>query len=420
MVAAPPTPAGAGQANGQAPQTRPLRVLELVGNGIVGGMETWVLRLAERLPRSRFELQALCAFEGEFTRRLRALGVPCQVTPMPESPGWAALQATCAMVQHQQIDVLHAHLPNAHALAGLVGRLTGRPVVATLHGRQMSMMDLEVQRLAATHISTVCRHSYHQALGAGVAPDRVGCIPNGVCTRQFRPADATARRAGRLRALFARPERPALPPELPLVGFVGRLSPEKGPEVFVRAALLLHQRLPHLHFVMVGDGPQRAQIEALVSQCGLAEHLRISGVLDDMAPAYQELDVMVSTSHSEAMPLAVMEAMASGLPVVGTWVGGVPELVEHGRTGWMVSPGNFEGTAQQVALLIEHPDQARQMGALARERAVACFDLDTHIGEVGEMLSGLASSPGEPGRALSLRDAFAPGTTRSPAHPVVC
>ncbi len=375
-----------------APWGRRIHVLQVVGNGIVGGMETWVLRLAARLPREQFDLSVLCAFEGEFSAQLRALGVPCHVVPMPDSPAWASVQEACALVRQQGVDVLHAHLPNAHVLAGMVGKLVGCPVVTTVHGRQVTMLDLEVQRLTHSHISTVCRQSYYHALGVGVAPALVGCIPNGVDTSVFLPRPAGPRGGDAIRALFDPASGDAAPGPLRIAGFVGRLSPEKGPEVFVRAAMALRGRFPELRFVMVGDGPMRAQLDALVAQYGLSDLLRITGVRGDMPAVYHALDVLVSTSHSEAMPLAVMEGMASGLPVVATWVGGVPELVEQGRTGWLASAGNFDSTANLIAKLLADPAEAAQMGRRGRERVQALFNLDVNIAQVAALYQRLAAA----------------------------
>ena len=220
--------------NDAATATR-VHVLEVIGNDIVGGMETWVERLIQRLPRQRFAVTALCPYESPYTDRLRALDIEVLVTPMPEDPLWDSIQMTAALVRAGGIDLLHAHLPNAHMLAGLAGSLTGTPVVSTIHGRQLTALDLEVHRAVGSHLSVVCRQSYFHALGLGVSAGQLSCDINGVDTQVFQPRAA---RAGDLRRSLG------LPADTPLVGFVGRLSPEKGPEVFVRAALLLRSRCP--------------------------------------------------------------------------------------------------------------------------------------------------------------------------------
>ena len=362
----------------------PLHVLEVIGNAIVGGMETWVERFIERMPRERFRFTALLPAEGPYADRLRALGAAVHVVPMADDPSWTSLQTATALVQSTGVDVLHAHLPRAHVLAGLAGRLTGRPVVATVHGRQLNMLDLEVHRAVGSHLSVVCWPSYFSALGLGVSPERLSCEANGVDTTVFRPREGGA---SGLRAALG------LAKETPLIGFVGRLSPEKGPEVFVRACLLLQGRGVDAQAVMLGEGPMQAEVLRLREQLGLQPRLHLAGLREDMPAVYNELDVVVSSSHSEAMPLALMEAMASGLPVVATRVGGVPELVEHGQTGWLVAPGDFSDIAGRCATLVADPALRRRMGERGRQRVVERFDLGDGVVRVGELLARLARPP---------------------------
>lgn len=377
-----------------APPTRsdsrgggPVRVLQVVGNAIVGGMETWVERLIERLPANRFRLLVLCPCESPYTDRLRELGAEVLVAAMPDDPPWASIQTAAMLARHRRIELLHAHLPNAHLLAGLAGRLAGVPVMSTIHGRQLSTLDLEVHRLAGSHLSVVCQESFHHALGAGVEPSLLSCEPNGVDTQVFRPR-ARAAESDTLRA------RLGLPEQAPLAAFVGRFSPEKGPETFVRAAMLMLARHPQAHAVMFGEGPLEAGVRALVDQFGLQGRVHLAGVHPQMQEVLPELDVVVSSSHSEAMPLALMEAMACGVPVVATRVGGVPEIVQQGCTGWLCERGNFEELAVRTAALLHDGPTRRRMGERARAWAVQRLDLAPRIERVAALMTRLARPRG--------------------------
>lgn len=369
------------------PATGRIHVLQVLGNAIVGGMESSVLRLVERLPRARFAITALCPFESRVTEALRSRQVEVLIAPITDDPQWSSIQMTCALIRASGIDVLHAHLPNAHVLAGVAGRLTGTPVLATIHGRQPSVLDLEVQRCTSTHLLAVSKSSYFHALGLGVPPSQLSCIPNGVDVDVFRPGRAEA--AG-LRTRFA------VAPGAPLIGFAGRLSHEKAPDVFVRAALLLRSSLPEAHMVLIGEGPMRAELVALVEHFGLGSCVHLAGLCDDMASVYHELDVLVSSSHSEAMPLVLMEAMACGLPVVATRVGGVSDLVEQGETGWLVAPGDFQGIATHVAGLLTKSGERERMGSRARERALARFTLAESVKQTEKLFVQLTAQPVAP------------------------
>jgi len=380
-----------------------IHVLEVIGNAIVGGMETWVERFIERMPRERFRFTALCPFEGPFTARLRALDVEVLIVPMPDDPPWASLQVALALVSASGIDLLHAHLPKAHLLAGLVGRLAGKPVVTTIHGRQLTMLDLEVHRAVGSHLSTVCRHGYFHALGLGVNAAQLSCEMNGVDTALFQPRQPAP---GGLR------ERLGVAPGVPLAGFIGRLSPEKGPEVFVRAMALLQARDAQAQAVVVGEGPMDAELLALADRLGALPRLHFAGLQGDMPAVYGELDMVVSSSHSEAMPLALMEAMASGLPVVATRVGGVPDIVEHGQTGWLVAPGDAQDIANRCAALAADPALGRRLGACGRQRVMERFSLDESVERVSRLLARLAQPRADGPR----RVAMLAGGSGSPAR----
>ena len=357
-----------------------IHVLEVLGNAIIGGMETYVERLVENLPADRFAITALCPFESPFTQRLRARDIEVLVTPMPDDPPWSSIQMTCAMIRSGAIDVLHAHLPNAHALAGIAGRLTGKPVLATLHGHKVGMLDLEVHRNAGTHLSVVCRQSYFHALGLGVSAGQLSCNPNGVDTEAFKPRP---RPANGLRA------RLGIDASAQVVGFLGRLSPEKGPEVFLRAALLAHARMPQVHFVFVGDGPLAASLQEQIQRLKLDGRVHMAGLQRDVATVLNDIDVLVSSSHSEAMPLAVMEAMASGLPVVATRVGGIPDMIDQGESGWLVAPNDFADIATRLEQILLTPGELERMGLAARARAVEKMALSDTVEGIAQLLTRL-------------------------------
>ena len=291
---------------------RPINLLQIIGGSIVGGMETYVLRLLQRLPRDRFRLTCLCIAESDITESLRKIGCNVHITPFTDDPDWHAIQLGVSLIRAESIDVIHAHLSNAHSLAGLLSKLTETPALATVHGRYLTLRDVEVHKIAQTHISVVAKTAYFQALSLGVPASKLKFIANGVDTKVFHPAART----NYLHSLLG------LPPQTPLIGFVGRLAPEKGPDVFVHIASLVHKQLETCHFVLVGEGPMRKKLEDDINNLGLSDCVHLAGLQSDMPKIYASLDLTVSTSYSEAMPLAIIEAMASGLAVVSTNVGG--------------------------------------------------------------------------------------------------
>ena len=361
---------------------RPINLLQIIGGSIVGGMETYVLRLLQRLPRDRFRLTCLCIAESDITESLRKIGCNVHITPFTDDPDWHAIQLGVSLIRAESIDVIHAHLSNAHSLAGLLSKLTETPALATVHGRYLTLRDVEVHKIAQTHISVVAKTAYFQALSLGVPPSKLKFIANGVDTKVFHPAART----NYLHSLLG------LPPQTPLIGFVGRLAPEKGPDVFVHIASLVHKQLETCHFVLVGEGPMRKKLEDDINNLGLSDCVHLAGLQSDMPKIYASLDLTVSTSYSEAMPLAIIEAMASGLAVVSTNVGGIVDIVEAGRTGLLNKVGDLKGMATGIVTLMSDASARIEMGKAARKRVKEKFELSESVNQTSELLSSLTKT----------------------------
>lgn len=358
---------------------RPINLLQIIGAAIVGGMETYVLRLLQRLPRDIFHITCLCVCESRFTSQLREIGCSVHVTPIADDPDWQSIQLGISLIRADAIDVIHAHLPNAHLLAGILSRLTETPSLATIHGRYLSMRDVEVHKLMQTHISVVAKTAYFQALSLGIPVNKLRFIANGVDTKIFHPAPKN----NYLHSIVN------IAPETPLVGFIGRLSPEKGPEQFLRVADIVHTALNDCHFVLVGEGAMQEMLKNEIDNLGLKGYVHMVGLQTDMPKVYASLDLAVSTSYSEAMPLAIMEAMASGLAVVATNVGGVVDIIEMECTGLTNSVNDLKGMANNIVSLMQDDARRVEMGKAARKRVKEKFELSDSVVQTSELLSSL-------------------------------
>ena len=359
-----------------------VRVLEITGNAIVGGMEKYVERLVASLPADSFEITCVCPFESPFSETLRTLGADVFITPVRDDPAWSSIVSTAALVQARRIDVMHAHLSNAHVLASLVSGLTGVPVLVTIHGRTLPLIDIEAYRFRHSRFSVVCQNALLHALSLGISEADVELIPNGVDTARFaaEPGDAWLQR------------KLQLAPDVPLVGFVGRLSPEKAPARFLQMAAQLHASHPELHFAMVGTGPLRAALAARAARMHLQEHVHFTGVLDEMQRVYSSLQLLAMTSESEGRPLALMEAMAAGLPVVAPDVGGVAEIIVNGQSGILVPPHDTDALVYAVLDLLDDPGRAAGLGRAARKRACKHFAQSTSFEAMARLLQDVASA----------------------------
>jgi len=165
---------------------------------------------------------------------------------------------------------------------------------------------------------------------------------------------------------------------------------------------------PAAEFVLVGDGVMLKQLETFTRRFGIADAVHFAGNQDDMPAVFNELDVVVSSSLSEAMPLAVMEAMASGLPVVACKVGGIPDLVAHGVTGWLADEGDYDELATRVVDLLEDDALRCAAGRAARERALGRMGLDQSIEATMRLFAQLGAQRGDARRFGTLHEAARP------------
>src|SRR6185312_12327217 len=237
-----------------------IHLLEVIGNASIGGMENYLKDFIANLPPERFSVTCICPYESPFTASLRQLGVQnIYITPIADDPSWRSIQLTVEISRLHHIDLLHAHMPKAHVLAGLAGCLLHKPVVATIHGMNVTSHELGITRGVGSSVITNCQESFTQALAMGIPAEKLSLVRNGVNTKTF-----SRKGAGNALHGFIQ-----VAPGTRLVGFAGRLEHEKGPDLFIRAAEYVHQRFPDVHFVIAGEGSMRGEMERMCKQMRL-------------------------------------------------------------------------------------------------------------------------------------------------------
>ncbi|MEA3409443.1 MAG: glycosyltransferase, partial [Candidatus Eisenbacteria bacterium] len=174
-----------------------------------------------------------------------------------------------------------------------------------------------------------------------------------------------------------------------VVGVVAKLSPVKDHGRFLAAAALISGAYEDVRFLVVGDGSERTRLEREAGELGLSGKVHFIGVRNDVPAVLKLMDVLVLTSLSEGSPNVLLEGMAAGVPVVATRVGGVPEVVEHGVSGFLVDPGDAPGLSNAVLQLLTDADRAREMGAKGRATAVENYDINRVVMRVEDVFAGL-------------------------------
>ncbi|MFT7626071.1 MAG: glycosyltransferase involved in cell wall biosynthesis, partial [Myxococcota bacterium] len=283
----------------------------------------------------------------------------------PALDGLALARLIRLMRQHR-FDVVHTHSSKAGILGRLAASISGVPVVIhTVHGwgfhdRQSAAVQrfyVQLERKAAGVTSrwiTVSDRDARVGVERGIAPASAFAI-----IRSGIDIDAFAR--ARLPRATVR-QQLGLPLDARVLGTVGRLSQQKDPLSFVRAARHVADSVPGTHFVMVGDGELRPQVEAEIARLGLGEQFVITGFRPDVPELLQSFDVFALSSLWEGLPRVVPEAMAAGLPVVATRTCGTEEAMDPGRSGYLVPPAQPKALANRAAALLASPEQAAAMG----------------------------------------------------------
>lgn len=372
-----------------------IHILEVLGNAIVGGMESYVRNLIANLPVAEFEVTVLCPFESAYTRLLREQGLTVYIAALRDDPPWRSIEMICSLVRKHRVDIVHAHLMNAHTVGALAGALMNTATVATMHGMSLHPQEISVARLTNSHLILVCREAWSQAVAVGLPLESLALVPNGVDLTTFHPGASE-------RSIFR--NAIGVGAEEFLIGFVGRLAWEKGPDKFVRAAQSILREHPSVHFALVGDGPMLAELKHAIDHAGIAGHVHIAGVWAAPQQVYSSLNLLLHTSRSDAMPLVILEAMACGVPTVAIGVGGIPELLETGETGFVIGtyewpgivsefPADWEGVAKAAAHLIGHPHLLNRMSRATADRAAALFDIRQSAKLTADVFRQLAKRP---------------------------
>jgi glycosyltransferase involved in cell wall biosynthesis len=252
-------------------------------------------------------------------------------------------------------DIIHAHGYKADIYCYLALYKLEIPLVSTCHTwydtdlfvSLYGKLDRFVLR-KYTRVVAVSNEVKQRLSHAGVRAEKICTVRNGI---DLRPFDGGSRRAEK---------------HHPVVGLVGRLAWEKGVDLFLRAAAKVLLESPNAKFVAVGEGPDREKLERLIDGLNIRANVQLLGRREEMASVYASLDLMVSSSRQEGLPMAILEGMASGLAVVSTAVGEVPTVVVDGRTGVLVPTENVDQIARGIIELLRNPTRRAELGAAAR------------------------------------------------------
>lgn len=348
-------------------QVSPVKILYLITDLKFGGAQTVLIQLLKHLDRQKYQPLVACLFGGDSPvgSQLQALNIP--VIDLRMSAWWRldALWRLYQLLRRERALIVHSSLFHANVSARIIGRLAGVPIVITWRqnvslGSQWREWFNKISaplddRVVA--VSALTRQAEIQA--SGVRPDKVAVIHNCI------DVDPYARRDPQIASQVR--EGLGIPSKAFLIGTVGRLHPQKGQHQLLLAFAEIHQEIQEAWLLVVGCGDLRAKLENQAKTLEISKRAVFAGIRTDIPDVLSALDVFVLPSLWEGLPLALLEAMATGLPVVATRVGGNPEVVIHGETGILVPPNDPRALAQAVHTLHD-PSPRMRMGQAGKAR----------------------------------------------------
>jgi len=341
------------------------RICFLAGTLGQGGAERQLFYILKTLQARGTRLRLLSLTRNEFWHEpIEQLGVPITWVGRSQSRV-ARVSNIIAALRQQKPDIIQSSHFYTNLYACAAARVMGSREIGAIrsdvegavqdNGWLLGKMSLRMPRVMAANSMAGIR----QATALGVHPGRLHFLPNVIDTVQFSPKSGP--RTGQVVVLA-----------------VGRCVTEKRLDRFLSIMAKLRQRAQtDVRGLILGDGPLRSSLEKQAIDLGLApEAVGFSGTVSDVARFYRDADMLLLTSDGEGTPNVILEAMASGLPVVATKVGGTPEIVTHGRTGYLFEPANEEAAVRALHTLLSDADLRTAMGRRAREHVVANYSME--------------------------------------------
>lgn len=335
-----------------------------------GGLENGVVNVVNGIDDTRFRSSVLCLkVAGEFAARVRAPGAEVHTFGLRKGNDLRLPWRLAQHLRRHRVDVVHTRNAESFFYGSVAAKLAGVPrLIHSEHGRTFDDRALrfwaqrQLTRLADTVFALSEQLRRDLVKHVGLPAERIDVLYNGVDLARFGSAD---RRDARTRL--------GLAADAVVIGSVGRLVAVKNYPLLLRA--MAHPALAHVTLVLVGDGPERATLEALAATLGLADRVRFLGHREDVAQLLPALDTFVLPSLSEGMSNTLLEAMACSVPAIASDVGGNAEIVRDGVDGLLFPSDDEAALRDALVQLVHNAAQREQMGRASRERVMSAFDI---------------------------------------------
>ena len=375
-----------------------MRVVHLMASPFYGGPERQMLGLARHLPsevESVFLTFAERGLAQPFLDEVKRYGYEGKSLTHNSPRFLACIREIAYELRRVKADLLCCSGYKPDILGWRAARRIGIPVVSISHGWTSASWRVrcneKLDKIVLRYLDAVACVSKAQADKvrlAGVPEAKIAVIQNAIGEEAFVEPNAVCR--AEMMSWFDVPPRW-------LVGAAGRFSPEKGFSVFIEAAALIAQQRSEAGFVLFGDGPLRSELERLIAARALRGKFVLAGFRNDLIRYLPNLDLNARSSYTEGLPVVLLEAAAAGIPTVATSVGGIPEVLDNGESGYLVPAGDAPALAQRIVALLDNDHQRQAMGRSARARVRRDFSFTAMSRQYHELFRKLVCRPQAPG-----------------------
>jgi len=368
-------------------KTEKVKILYVIWSLEMGGAERLVVSLAEGVDRRRFEPMVCCLnHPGILAERLIAQGIPVVALHKQSGLDFSVIPKLVALMRKERVHIVHTHLWGANVWGRIAAWLAGVPVrIAMEHGiqewrnpfhhwvdRLLSPLSQRILFAAFSVQEEFCRLT-------GVSKKKCSVILNGIDTGRFSPTED--RKASRRKVGLSTLHKIALS--------VGRLAPEKRYDLLLRAFSEPVLRNAEVHLVVVGSGAERETLLKLKKRLGLNGRVQFLEEQQEIAELYRSADLFLQSSSREALSLALLEAMATELPVVVSAVGDHPKMIRDGENGFLIPVGDVKAYTEKIIFLLDHPEEAKRIGREARKTILAHYSQERMLRDTEKLYEDL-------------------------------
>lgn len=377
------------------------KVLHLRSSSGFHGPERQMLQLAKHIRGEGFQLEMLVLYRRQgamsfmhpLIERARSHGLVADQLEEKVRLSPKAILYVAQRLKRERFSLIHTHGYKANIIGGIAAKLAGVKSVATMHLHTETTHRLRLYRIIDLltlrffpKVIAVSESMRQYLIAAGLPPKRVMTVHNAIDIGIFTSNVSFHDKALRNQLGIGSDQN--------IISLIGRLTSQKGHRYFLESANRILEVLPETRFLIVGDGPLREDLEGLSLSLGIAQAVRFLGYRQDVAALMSMSDVIVMPSLREGLPYVLLEALALARPVVGTRVGGIPEVIKHGETGFLVPPKDSERLTEAIIWVLRNPEEAASLGERGRELVSREFNVETMVRKIAAVYAEVLSEVG--------------------------